>query len=206
MKKINVILQVVIIAALAVLYVLYFTGKPAASHKPGKGKTDTASVNVQPGKLAYINIDTLLTHYEYYQDLRNALLDKQEQKGTELQNQFKQWEKEASSLEDQRQKLLITRKTYEESSQRLLARRDQLMQAQESASQELMEEEQVMNRKVLYRILDYLKVYNANEGYQYIFSNTFGGNILLAAEDQDITWDVLEGLNQVYLSEKKDTK
>ena len=204
MKKTSLIVQIVMFAAIALLYVLHFTGRTSSPKAHLKQQKDSLGVHYEyAGSLAYINIDTLLTHYEYFNELREKLLDVQERKGTELQNKFRQWEREASNLEDQRQKLLITRKTYEDNSQRLLAERENLMRLQESASMELMEEEQVMNRQILYKILDYLKEYNEDQGYQYIFSNTLGGNILLADESQDITSEVLEGLNKRYLEEKK---
>ncbi|HDR89870.1 MAG TPA: OmpH family outer membrane protein [Bacteroidetes bacterium] len=203
MKKTNLVLQIIILAGLIVLYVLHFTSRQPAEGKKEMVPGDSSAAYVQAGKMAYINIDTLLTHYEYFLDLRDELMAKQEQKGAELETRFRQWEKEASNLEDQRQKLLITRQTYEQNSQRLLAERDNLLQMQQTATQELAEEEQVMNRKVLYRILDYLKEYNKQEGYQFIFSSTLGGNILVADNSMNITWEVLEGLNEEYLATRK---
>lgn len=203
MKKTNLVLQIIILAGLIVLYVLHFTSRQPAEGEKKMVSGDSSAAYVQPGKMAYINIDTLLTHYEYFLDLRDELMSKQEQKGAELETRFRQWEKEASDLEEQRQKLLITRQTYEQNSQRLLAERDNLLQMQQTATQELAEEEQVMNRKVLYKILDYLKEYNKQEGYQFIFSSTLGGNILVADNSLNITWEVLEGLNEEYLASRK---
>ena len=48
----------------------------------------------------------------------------------------------------------------------------------------------------------YLKEYNMDYNYQFIFSNSFGDNLLFANDDLDITNSVLEGINAQYESEK----
>jgi outer membrane protein len=78
-----------------------------------------------------------------------------------------------------------------------------LVQLQNQYAQELAEEEVVTNRKVLNDIMEYLRTYNSDKGYQFIFSNTFGGALLYAHPTLDITQDVLKGINARYAQGKK---
>ena len=68
---------------------------------------------------------------------------------------------------------------------------------------QLAEEEQVRNRRLINNIMEYLVEYNKDYNYQFIFSNSFGDNVLFANEQLDITSSVLEGLNEQYESEKE---
>jgi hypothetical protein len=50
--------------------------------------------------------------------------------------------------------------------------------------------------------MEYLKEYNTDQNYQFIFSNSFGDNVLFAIDQLDITYTVLPGLNEKYKAEK----
>ena len=68
---------------------------------------------------------------------------------------------------------------------------------------QLAEEEQVKLRLIHNSIIEYLKEYNADKGYHLILSNTFGGPLLYGNPANDITKEVLEGLNKKYAADKK---
>ena len=76
------------------------------------------------------------------------------------------------------------------------------LQLRDELSLQLSEEEQVSNRKLIEALMVYLKEYNMDYNYQFIFSNSFGDNLLFANDDLDITNSVLEGINAQYESEK----
>ena len=80
-----------------------------------------------------------------------------------------------------------------------------LIQHRDNLAQQLSEEEAVMNRQVLYSIIDYLKEYNKDRDYQFIFSNSIAGPMLYASDSYDITQKVLVGLNKKYTSEKENS-
>jgi len=73
-------------------------------------------------------------------------------------------------------------------------------------SMELAEEEQVMNRQLIYYITDYLKEFNKEKNYQFIISNSLAGPLLYASDKQDITNDVVEGINAKYAKEREKPK
>jgi len=99
------------------------------------------------------------------------------------------------------QKGLITRSRAQEMQQQLIAEQERITQLRDDLSLELMEEEQVMNRQVLFAIMEFLEEYNMKHNFQYILSNTLGGALLYANDTLDITTDVLKGLNKKYHEE-----
>ena len=52
-------------------------------------------------------------------------------------------------------------------------------------------------------VVSQLKAFNLGRGYQVVFSNTVGDNILLAGDSYDITGELLEYLNKNYSSPAK---
>ena len=68
----------------------------------------------------------------------------------------------------------------------------------ENLQRELIEEEQVMLRQIMNEVMIYLEEYNKQYNYKYIFSNSFGGQLLYTDKSLNITNDVLKGLNESY--------
>ena len=90
----------------------------------------------------------------------------------------------------------------EQEQQRLLNKRQELQDLDNRLSQELMEEQQKLNEQLRDSIVSQLKVFNQSRGFQVVFSNTAGDNILLANDAYDITTELLEYLNKNYATKK----
>ncbi len=202
MKKVPLILNIVLLLAVAALYVLHFTGKEkkgeAMEEMPGDFSPAFTS-----SRIAYVNFDTILLNYNMFIDLRDELAAKQRDSEAELTAEGQQFEREAADFQDKVQKGLITRSRAQEMQQQLMAEQERITQLRDDLSLELMEEEQVMNRQVLYAIMEFLEEYNARYNYQYILSNTLGGALLYANDTLDITTSVLKGLNDKYNKESE---
>ena len=69
---------------------------------------------------------------------------------------------------------------------------------------QLAEKEQVAQRKVLNSIMEYLKSLEetGETNYQFVLGTNFGGNVLYAHDNMDITHSVIQGLNEVYAKTK----
>ena len=100
------------------------------------------------------------------------------------------------------QKGLVTRATAEEMQQKLMQQQQELLATRDRMMGELAEEEQVMNNRIYYAVMDYLKEYNADYKYSMIISTTASGPILHADPAMDITEEVLAVLNERYAAEK----
>ena len=98
----------------------------------------------------------------------------------------------------------MTRREAAELEQQLMVEQQNLYTLRDELTMQLSEEEQVSNRKLIDNIMEFLKVYNQDKGYQFIFSNSFGDNVLFANESLDITYSVLEGINEEYRQAQAD--
>ncbi len=200
MKNISLILNGVLLVAVAVLFYLHFSTKE--STRPEQARTEGLGF-VQPDvPIVYVNIDTLLNNYDYFTDMQEDFADKQSELEAELNNRSKQYEASAMDYQNKIQKGLVTRREAAELEQQLLGEQQSLLQLRDQLTMELAEEEQVNNRKLINAIMEYLRIYNENQKYQFIFSNSFGDNLLYANERLDITYSVLPGLNEKYRAEK----
>lgn len=205
MKRVNLIINIVLVIAVGALFVLYFTGKKKSSPVPTEEKL-VGNNNTGKGGMAYINIDTLMNNMDMFFDVRNKLVDKQKSSEAELNSRSKDFEKEATGFQEKVQKGLITRSRAQEIEQELYLEQQNLINLKDKLSMELAEEEQVMNRQLIYYITDYLKEFNKEKNYQFIISNSLAGPLLYASDKQDITNDVVEGINAKYAKEREKPK
>jgi len=205
MKRVNLIINIVLVIAVGALFVLYFTGKKKSSPVPTEEKL-VGNNNTGEGGMAYINIDTLMNNMDMFFDVRNKLVDKQKSSEAELNSRSKDFEKEATDFQEKVQKGLITRSRAQEIEQELYLEQQNLINLKDKLSMELAEEEQVMNRQLIYYITDYLKEFNKEKNYQFIISNSLAGPLLYASDKQDITNDVVEGINAKYAKEREKPK
>lgn len=200
MKNLSLILNAVLIVAVGVLFYLHFSSEKTAGS--GHGFTGNAGMVMPDMPIVYINIDTLLNNYAYFADMQDDFADKQSEAEAELNLRSRQYESSALDYQNKVQKGLVTRREAADMEQQLMAAQQQLLQYRDELTMQLSEEEQVSNRKLINRIMEYLVEYNKEYNYQFIFSNSFGDNVLFANHQLDITKDVLTGLNEQYAKEK----
>lgn len=201
MKNLSLILNAVLIVAVGVLFYLHFS----AGKTPATGQVSAQGVNIVSADMpiVYINNDSLLSNYIYFQDMQDEFADKQSELEAELNLRSRQYEASALDYQNKVQKGLVTRREAAELEQQLLQEQQNLLQFRDNLSMQLAEEEQVSNRRLINNIMEYLVEYNKNYNYQFIFSNSFGDNVLFANEQLDITKSVLEGINEKYEKEKE---
>jgi outer membrane protein len=204
MKKgsISIIINIVLAAAVIVLYVLHFQG---STTDVGEVKKETRPDSLAGDlQIVYVNMDTLLQNYDKFFDLQQELSAKQEKMKAELNTKSRSYEQGVGDFQNKVSKGLVTRSRAQELERELMQEQQNLLQLRESLTAQLAEEEMVMNRQIMYSITDFLKEYSANKDYKYILSNTFGGPLLYTEDALNITWEVIEGLNTEYNASKEE--
>ncbi len=201
MKKLPLILNAVLLAGLAVLYILYFTGG-GKSDKSIANEEINLPVEITSHGIAFVNIDSVILNFEMYFDKRNQLVDRQQRSESELNTRGQAYERGARDFQEKVSKGLVTRATAAEMEQSLMQQQQALVDLRDRLSYELMEEEQVMNRQILDYITTYLDSLKEEYNFQYILGKSFGGPILYSDKALDITKLVLDGINRKYLAEK----
>ncbi|MDA3778988.1 MAG: OmpH family outer membrane protein [Bacteroidales bacterium] len=201
MKKLSLWINVVLIAAVVVLYFLHFNG--SESCVDNNRKSDSTKIEIDENySIAYVNFDTLLTNYDMFADKQDELMKKRDESEAELQTKSRSLEKQVADFKNKTQNGLITRTKAQVLQQELGKKEQDLYKLRDQLTGKLSEEEQVMNRQVMYSIMEYLKEYNEDHSYRFILSNSFGGPLLFTDKNLNITSDVLAGLNKKYNDKK----
>jgi outer membrane protein len=202
MKKLPLIINVVLFIAIAVLYVLHFTGLGLGKYKSTNNKLNLGTLNANNG-IVYINIDTVMNHYDMYTDLQGELEKKYNTSQAELASKEEAYKRDVSDYQYKIQRGLVTRSEAQKIEEQLYAQQQNYLKLQQDMSQELNEKQQVMSRQVMNTVMDYLKNNQSEYSYKYVLGTSFGGNILYANDSLDITQNIIQGLNDTYMKDKK---
>src|SRR5687768_7896045 len=143
MKNLSLILNVVLLVAVVILYVLHFSSREVQSTS---SSSDTSNVNL---KLAYINSDSVLKHYEYLKVNRGQLEAKTKKMDQDLRNRTVGLENEISAY--QRNVNGMTLGQARAAEEDLGKKQQNLQLYQQSLQQQLMQEEAKLNKE-LYEI------------------------------------------------------
>ncbi len=196
MKNVNYIVNGVLAIAVIVLFVLHFTGN--------KGQTVTRTINAEnfadaTMPVAYVNIDSLLLNYNFYNDLNEILLKKQENARANLRTKMQDLEKEISQFQQKvNTNSFLTRERAEQEQERLLKKQQDLQELDERTVYDLQVEQLQMDMQLRDSIVHQLKVFNEKYGFQIIYSNNNSDNILYANDAYDVTEEFTKFLNGQY--------
>lgn len=205
MKNVSIALNVVLIIAVGFLYYLQFS-KSESKPQEQNVQTERTETNSENLRVAYIEMDSLLTNYKYYKELQELMLSKRKQAEDNLSTKQKQLEKKAIKFQEQVQKQLVTRREAEEMDNQLMQEQQNLMQLKDKLSYQLLSDEQVLNRKIYDSILSFLDDYNKRYNFHMILTNTGASTLIYGDPQFNITTEVINGVNSRYEGSKKDNK
>ncbi len=155
-------------------------------------------------KIAYIETDSLLTKYRFWNDLNDAMIQKEENIRATLNQKGKELEKEMMEFQRKLENNgFLSRERAEQEQTRLLQKRSELEQLQTKLAADLQKENQKNNLMLRDSINSFLKQYNQNKKYDFIFSNTGFDNIFIADTAFNITQEIVDGLNARYNKKNK---
>jgi len=177
------------------------------SKQPANTNTTEIKPNqVAPGKIVYVEIDTILKHYEMAKDISSSLEIKQKRLSADLDSKSKSLQSGVLDFQNKVQKGLVTQASAQEIQQQLKSQEQGFYQLQDQYRSQLAEDAQVNQRQIISSIMEYLKDYNKTKGYQYILANQFPSSILYADSTLNITNEVIVGLNAKYKTDKGKSK
>jgi outer membrane protein len=197
MKNVNYIINGVLAVAVVILFIMQFTEKKGTEHVQTSAASEGDSAAALP--VAYVNMDSLLQNYNYYKDLNEIIVRKEEnarasvnQQGGQLQSEIQDFERKINN------NAFLTRERAEQEQQRLVKKRQELEALDNRLTQDLMAEHQRLIEQLRDSLSAQLKIFNQGKKYQIIFSNISNDNILLADEIFDITNELITYLNRSY--------
>lgn len=202
MKSIQSILLGIIAAAVAVLYVLHFSGKKPAEMVKTAVKKDSADAGEQHIRVAYIDLDTIQKYYEFFKLKNNDIEREKIRYDNQIQGDLNKLERDR--IEFLKKGQAITQLEAEKFQQEYQTRYQQIGQRQQTLQGQHLENQAKAIDEIQKRINEYLKEYNKQGKYHFIFS-TQEGNPTLYFKDTafNITSEVVKGLNETYKQSKK---
>ena len=192
MKHLTTILSALALVLVAILFFLHF------NHVDKTSKSATGSVQRDSAdfKIAYFDIDSLQTHYEYFKDVTNQIKSRENAMTSELSSLRSSFEKK---MKEWQQRGANMSQAEGEAAQREYGQMQQRYeQRQMSLEQELQKHRLDMMTDVRKKIETYLQEYNKSKGYAFILSYEPGFMLYYKDSIYDITDDVIEGLNSTY--------
>ena len=195
MKRTNFILNGFLALATVLAFAQCSDNKTATSTAaPAAGVAGSSNM-----KIAYVEIDSLLTKYNFWNDLNELMIKKEENIRTTLNEKGKKLEAEAREFERKIQNNgFASRERAEQEQMRLMKQQQELQALQQKLSDELASENQKNSLQLRDSINSFLKIYNQTKGYDLIISNTGFDNLLYANPTYNITQEIIDGLNARY--------
>ncbi|HNZ72108.1 MAG TPA: OmpH family outer membrane protein [Prolixibacteraceae bacterium] len=197
MKKLPIILSTLALIGVIGLLVMFLISNPS------KNKSNGESAIAGSGglKIAYILTDSVLLNYQLAIDLHKDFLSQQQQYNSEFSRKRQNLESQATAFQEKLQRGgFLTEDRAVKERDKILGMEQEIQQLDYELSSKLSQLEASINQRLSDSILNYVKEYNKDHNYTFIFSNT--GNIIVGAPQNNISRQILDGLNARYKSGK----
>ena len=192
MKNLPIFLSIVALLSTGVMFFLFFK-------RPQTIKTVTAASEkqVSPGfKIAYFELDSLKVHYTYFRDAESQAKEKENAINMELsslhnkdQKKIAEWQQKGNTM---------TQAESQQAQQEYAEMQQTYQQRKEQLQEEFAKNNGQVMTDILKKIETFLKEYNKDKNYSFIFE--YEPNTLIYYKDTtyNITNDVIAGLNAGY--------
>jgi outer membrane protein len=194
MKGTSLIVSIVLFVAVAVLYVLHFTG--GGKSGLGSGADDKAVISRDGLKIAYVKADSVILNYKLAEFLHDDFTKKQEAYSGEYATKRRTFEKDAAAFQEKLQRGgFLSEQSAVRERDRLAGMEQEILKMDQELSASLGEMQNTNSQQVLDSLMSTLKQYNTNKNYDYIFN---ASGILVGDEGDNITAEILKVMNEKY--------
>ena len=193
MNKVQIVINVVLVAAVAALFVIVGGAKK---------KCDAPAAAVEKSEvmpIAYLNVDSLLANYVFAQEASEKLMKKQEDARLKMNTKLRTFQNEVADFQRKLENnAFLSRERAEKEQQRLAKKEQELQELEAKLTQDIMLENQKLNMQLVDSLETFLKIFNADGRYHVILSNNAKDNVLMSSEQYDITSEIINGMNARY--------
>ncbi|MBC7902569.1 MAG: OmpH family outer membrane protein [Gemmatimonadaceae bacterium] len=163
-----------------------------------KQTSGTAAAS-QNFSIAYFEMDSLENNFDYIKELMTNISDKERKLVGDLTSLQKKFQNRAGELQQRAQ--TMTQSEGEAANREIMDMDQRLKERKNQIDQELFEYKNSLLQDARNKIENYLKDYNKQKGYSYIFSYE-PGFIYYRDSIYNITPDLVRGLNGLYKPKK----
>ena len=192
MKNTSLVLTGILFLAVSVSLLLSCGNK-----SNGSGKVGANDENASSGlKIAFIKVDSLVVNYDFAQEMHDGFTKQQESYTKEYGEKRSRFEAQAQTFQEKVQRGgFLTQETAMQERDRLMGEEQQITKLDQELSAKLSQIQADNNKQLLDSIMNYLKTFNKDKKYNYIFN---AAEVLIGDESHNITKEVLVGLNARY--------
>lgn len=183
--------------------------QPQKNDTKSDAKASTSAATSGSTKIAYVEVDSIMSQYQYWKDVTKLMQGKEANIQKTLQNKQQSIQQAAANFQ---QNLQQNKFKSQEEAQAVQANIQKQAQDGDALQQRLTSEYQQEVAKYNQALADslhhYLAIYNKDKKYSLILAKQ-GDNILYGDASLDITNEVIAGLNKAYKgmgSTKKEDK
>lgn len=170
------------------------------SNNEAEATSENTQTTEQSGgmKIAYVELDTLMSQYQLYKDYSEVLT----RKGNNIQKTLAQKQRTLESHAASVQKKFdnneyTTRDEVERAQASIQKEQAELAELADRLQNEFAMEQARINEEARDSIQSFLRHYNKTKKYDYVMVKA-GDNLLIANPKYDITKDIVKGLNKRY--------
>ncbi|GHT49007.1 membrane protein [Bacteroidia bacterium] len=181
---------------------LFSQCKDKATNTPGETNTPDEAGS-QDLSIVYVDVDSLLVHFNFYNGLVSALEDKASKQNSSIKSSAQKFENEVLSFQQKAQNnAFLSQERMTQEQTRLQRMQDDIQQRAAQMQQELALDQAVLQQQLSDSLVLGIKEFNTPKKYSLILTKS-GNSILYADKQFDITNDVIEFLNKRFKSEKE---
>ena len=183
---------------LAAMMVSCNNASPKMDEQPAAGESAATGL-----KIAYVEVDSLMTQYDFAKDYSVTLQKKSNNARNTLTQKGNALQAAVNNFQQKLNNNGFTSREQAASQQAAIERQQRdLQELQARLENELASETAKFNETLRDSLQSFLKAYNKDKQFSLILTKQ-GDNILLADKKFDITQDVINGLNKRYKPAKK---
>ncbi|MFS8083760.1 MAG: OmpH family outer membrane protein [Ginsengibacter sp.] len=198
MKNALLVINIILICLVGYLYYLQFGKKGKVKEVPTTAISPSGML--EKAKVAYIDMDSLQSNYIYYKQLKSDFEKKQANANDEITGLQKKYQSRAMQL--QQKAAGMNQQEQETAMQEINKMQQELQGRKQTIDNDLYNYNAKMKDQVLQKIENFLKVYNKDGKYSYIFSYE-PGFMFYKDSTLNITPEVISGLNELASDKKK---
>ena len=187
-----------IMSAIFSLVIITFLFAQCKNQAPKELGEENASSELNPGylPLAYVEVDSLLAYFEFYNRLASNFEDKQVRLSSSLNSGYQKLQSEAINFESRLQNnAFLTEERALQEQKRIQRMKDDLEKQAAQVQRELALDNDLLQQQFSDSLILGMKEFNTPQKYLMIFAKS-GNSILYADASYNITEEVIEYLNK----------
>ena len=205
-KNVSLIINCVLIVAVGILYYLHF--KPSTTSASSTVVTTDSTSGpaltipedqIKKSGIVYVNTDTLLKYYDFYNSAKKSLETRQKKAESSLGASYNAIQSEVMEFQKKAQAGTLTQEEGARKEQELMAKQQQFLATKETQMGALVAEEQKLSEQLNKKVQEYVTRFCKGKDYQFVLGYTgMSSNLLFKNDSLDITQPILKGLNEEY--------